>query len=250
MRLGCDPEVFLVNVASKFVSAVGLIPGTKEEPEPIAGMAEGFTVQQDNVAMELGIPPASSAEEFDQSIRQVLLGVKAYHKGLSQSMVSSAVFPKSQLNTAGANHFGCEPDYNAWTGEPNPKPVLPEKGFRSAGGHIHVETSLDKRAVIRGLDLYIGLPSLFLDPDGHARRVLYGKAGAYRPKSYGVEYRTPSNFWIFSETRRMWVFNQCLTVVEQVGAGRVFLDYRVQEAIDSNNLELAAALMAEYQVSY
>jgi hypothetical protein len=51
------------------------------------------------------------------------------------------------------------------------------------------------------MDLFVGLPSLFIDhdPTSAARRKLYGKAGSHRPKEdYGVEYRATSNFWLAS----------------------------------------------------
>jgi hypothetical protein len=40
------------------------------------------------------------------------------------------------------------------------------------------------------------------------RRELYGKAGAFRPKPYGVEYRVLSNRWLNSEALIRWVYNQ------------------------------------------
>ena len=47
------------------------------------------------------------------------------------------------------------------------------------------------------LDVYLGLDSLTYDKDVE-RRELYGKAGAFRPKEYGVEYRVLSNAWLIS----------------------------------------------------
>ncbi len=47
-------------------------------------------------------------------------------------------------------------------------------------------------------DLFLGLPSAGADKQGK-RRELYGKAGRYRPTSYGIEYRVLSNYWLFNE---------------------------------------------------
>ena len=43
--------------------------------------------------------------------------------------------------------------------------------------------------------------------EGEQRKKMYGAAGAHRVKSYGVEYRTLSNFWIFEEKLIRWVWN-------------------------------------------
>ncbi len=48
------------------------------------------------------------------------------------------------------------------------------------------------------MDLFIGITSLFLDDD-NLRRSMYGKAGCFRNKSFGVEYRVVRNFWITTE---------------------------------------------------
>lgn len=81
--------------------------------------------------------------------------------------------------------------------------------LRSFGGHVHfgwLQGGYDfltdeegKQELIRVLDCTAGLWSLQNDnsPGHKRRRELYGKAGCFRPTSYGVEYRVLSNFWIF-----------------------------------------------------
>jgi hypothetical protein len=64
-NLGCDPELFFVNDAGKYISSVGLIGGTKDFPRPIG---EGCAVQEDNVAVEFNTPPCASADAFIRSI--------------------------------------------------------------------------------------------------------------------------------------------------------------------------------------
>jgi len=120
--------------------------------------------------------------------------------------------------------------------------------MRSAGGHIHVETSLDKAAVIRAMDLFLGVPSLILDSKGGMRRQLYGKAGAYRPKSYGVEYRTLSNFWIFKTIHAMWVWDQTEKALGFVQKFGELDDESIRDAINIKNVALARGLMKEYLV--
>lgn len=248
MRLGADPEVFLTN-KKQLVSCVGLVKGTKEHPAHIPGMPKGFTVQQDNVALEFGIPPAASAEQFVQHIYDVQVAAgKVLPKGLSYSSESCVSFPKEELNTAEANVFGCEPDYNAWTGKENPPPKVPDRTLRSAGGHVHIETQLDPVAVVRACDLFMGLPSLIEDSKGAARRQLYGKPGAFRAKPYGVEYRVLSNYWIFSIARTTAIWQRASKALEFVHKYGVLEDQRVQAALLSNDAEAAHALMKEYKV--
>ena len=42
----------------------------------------------------------------------------------------------------------------------------------------------------------MGLPAVRRDSQDK-RRKLYGQAGRFRPTSYGIEYRTLSNYWTF-----------------------------------------------------
>jgi hypothetical protein len=72
--------------------------------------------------------------------------------------------------------------------------------------------------LVKQLDSYLGLPSLLFDRDT-LRRKMYGQAGAFRPKPYGVEYRVLSNAWLLNENRMRFVFNQTTRAVNDLIAG-------------------------------
>jgi hypothetical protein len=250
-HLGCDPEVFLVDAAGKFISSVGLIGGTKDAPMPID--VEGNAVQEDNVAVEFNTPPCSSKEMFIENIRKnkTWLEEKAASLGLSVSINPSAVFDPEQLQTEAAQTFGCEPDYNAWKGGAvNPRPFASDPNLRSCGGHIHVELPdfADKCLVVQWMDLYVGCLMLEFDDD-KARRSLYGKAGACRFKPYGVEYRTASNRWIEDDEKIAWVWDQTDKAVEKAMQGIQFTEEqakKIQQCINKSDLGLLAELKAEF----
>lgn len=250
LRLGSDPEVFLIDNKGKLISSIGLIGAGKWDPFQIPDMPKGFTLQEDNVSLEYGIPPASSGEELHQHISSVMEKSLEYVKGLKFSNLSCAVFPADQMLDPAAHVFGCEPDFNAWGEEGvdeygNPKNVnpgiqVPHEFMRSAGGHIHVETKLDPVAVVRALDLFLGVPSVLMD-HGEDRRKLYGKAGAHRIKPYGVEYRTLSNFWIFEKRLCEWVFRNTKEALAHTEWVSEFGE-QIQQAINNNDKAMAQQL--------
>jgi hypothetical protein len=240
MRLGQDVEVFLQDAAGKHYSAIGMINADKWNPMQIPDMAHGFTLQEDNVALEYGMPPASSVEEWDASILAVMEKSKEYIKGLGFSRLSCKVFDKDQMMHPSAHRFGCEPDFCAWTKDANPKPQPPHPFMRSAGGHVHIETDQDPIQVIRAMDLFLGVPSVLMD-EGEQRKQLYGKAGAHRVKSYGVEYRTLSNFWIFDSHLRQWVWRNTELALSQLGLADQYAT-EIQQAINDNDKAMAAYL--------
>jgi hypothetical protein len=209
MRLGADPEVFIA-YGKSVVSAIGRVGGTKLEPLQIKGLPAGYTVQQDNVALEFGIPPCKTKEEFVKAIKIIrehgLSMVKPLDSDpkspLKFGNMSCVVFPPKELQHPLSHIFGCEPDFNAWTNKENLPPIVPKPGMRSAGGHIHVETTLPKLEVVKALDVTIGLASIFLDK-GKDRRKFYGKPGAHRPKPYGVEYSRIFTFYLCGFVQNM-----------------------------------------------
>lgn len=249
-KLGCDPEVFMVDLAGHLKSSVGLIGGTKARPQPLP-LGDGFAVQEDNVAMEFNIPPASNAQEYVESIQKTLGfltdGIKNMY-GFSIANISAASFPEEELNTPQAKTFGCDPDYNAWTGKKNPRPKVDDATLRSCGGHVHVgldKSKFDVVKLIKMMDLYHGVPSVLMDVGGDKRRPLYGKRGAYREKIYGVEYRTLSNFWIFKPETNEWVWKNTERAIAAVEAQFPIDEYSdpILQAIDNNDKDIAQYLV-------
>jgi len=246
MRLGSDPEVFLADKSGALISAIGYINADKWNPMQIPDMANGFTLQEDNVALEYGIPPASSAAEFAAHIDAVMKKSLEYLPNLQFSKISCAVFPESQLQHPLAHVFGCEPDFNAWTKGMNPAPNPPHPHMRSAGGHIHVETTNACIPGVRAMDLFLGVPSVLMDK-GEDRKQMYGKAGAHRKKPYGFEYRTLSNFWIFEPKLIEWVWRATQRAMENIGVAETVKD-RILQAINKNDKMVAESLVKDFNL--
>ncbi len=248
---GADPELFLIDTEGKLRASCGLIGGTKAHPQPLVALGEGFAVQEDNVAIEFNIPPASSAKEFQESIRKTmthLLDSVGMMYGFRLSTLSAASFPIEELHSPAAQEFGCEPDFNAWTGNKNPRPKADDKTLRSCGGHVHVgfdRKLVDSKQLIKAMDLFLGVPSVIMD-SGELRKTLYGKAGAYRDKpAYGVEYRTLSNFWVNDDRLIKWVWDNTEKAVQAVESQFALDDYKdsILDAINNNNREAAIHLI-------
>lgn len=252
---GADPEVFLADAADSLVSVIDKIGGTKHNPRPLP-LGEGFAVQEDNVACEYNIPPAASEEEFSSNIEKAMSFLQDFFKrqhGLKFINLSAAEFPADQLVDHRAQEFGCDPDFNAWTGRRNPRPKAASALLRSAGGHVHIgcdlKTNTDKRKLIRAMDFYVGVGSVLMD-SGDLRKQLYGKAGAFRYKPFGVEYRTLSNFWVFDKKYCGWVWRNTGRALDAV-QDMSFIDAEranILEAINNNNKAVAEQLVARYDL--
>jgi hypothetical protein len=257
MQLGCDPEVFLADKEGSFVSAIEKIGGSKEFPRQLDDLGLGYAVQEDNVALEFNIPPAKTKDEFVDSVskaRKYLENMVSAQYGLAFSKKSAGSFSWDELRNPRSMMFGCDPDYCAWTMKRNPKPNVEDKTLRSAGGHIHIGHQFNQTAArltaIKYCDLYIGIPSVLMDT-GELRKQLYGKAGAFRQKMYGVEYRTPSNFWIFTDELTGWVWDQ-----SEKALNRSLYDDdnirewgdMIQQAINENNKDVAASLVDHFKI--
>jgi hypothetical protein len=256
-KVGADPEFFVMK-DGKPVSAYGLIPGTKEAPYVVPKGA----VQVDGMALEFNILPSSSFTEFDnnmtsvmQSLMSMIPGYEVFAEqvclaGQTITLPSSVAhfgeaYIESQCDEA--KELGCMPDFDAYTGEANPRP----KGstpFRTASGHVHIgwrDKFVDPndpghfeacRTLAKALDIYLGMISLTWDRD-KTRRQLYGKAGAFRPKPYGMEYRVLSNAWITDATLRKLVYHNTLEAVKacfenpEIG-NKTFAGFTAQQVIN------------------
>lgn len=209
--LGADPEVF-VRKNGKPISAYGLVPGTKASPYK----TDLGAYQVDGMALEFNINPTAlhDFENFNLNIVKTMEGMKKMAGVNFAKEVTVQDFDPEYLEAQPdeAKELGCDPDYNAYTLEPNPRPNS-GLNFRTAAGHIHVGWGADIPIdndehieicanFVKMLDATVGMYMTFIDREPR-RRELYGKAGAMRVKPYGVEYRTPSNVWIWNRNRRL-----------------------------------------------
>lgn len=255
ITIGSDPEVFVQNAQGEVVTAEGIVPGTKKAPHPITD--EGHAIQLDNVAMEYNIPPCKTRDEFVQHIHFVkdYLEMLASEHGLSLSPLASYELDPKYLQTENAKTFGCEPDFNAYREEVNPRPEAVSLNLRSAGGHIAIgypnydfDISIE---IVKAFDLFVVLPALLIDKDTR-RRELYGKAGSFRFTNFGVECRSLSNFWINSKELTAWVYDQTIKATECVLSGEwneLKAQYpNVEEIINTGNVEKAKEVVKELQL--
>lgn len=248
ISIGADPELFVVNINKKFISSIGKFGGTKKMPKSIG---HGCFVQEDNVALEFNIPPSESKEKFVASINYALeeLHKRARALNFDLAIVPSANFEKDQLRSPAAKEFGCEPDNNAWTLMENQRPKCDDKSLRSAGGHVHVgHKGFAPFDIARAMDLFLGVPSVSLDPD-LKRRQLYGKAGAYRIKPYGMEYRTLSNFWLKTDSLKEWVYDQTHKALHFLEIGNRLMTEEgndIQACINNSDVNLMKGLLQRY----
>jgi len=257
-KLGCDPEIFLVDAAEALIASCGRIGGTKEFPRPLEDLGEGYAVQEDNVALEFNIPPASSREEWVKSLNIAVkrLEDEVKQQGLHFSTLSAALFPKEQLVDPQALEFGCDPDYNAWTNAGvNPKPKADDETLRSCGGHIHIgldrcPNKEDACNLVKLMDKHASIPAVLMDR-GFLRKKLYGKPGAFRPKTYGIEYRSLSNFWVFTDQLRGWAYDVTQRAISDWQNGRLVQEDEGQlilTAINTNDANLAKQLVKEHNL--
>lgn len=238
--VGADPELFAFNNENP-VSAYGLIPGTKYEPFKIKDGA----IQVDGMALEFNIDPASNEAEFIKNLNSVMQTLRDMVPNYNVRAVPVAEFGFDyiQAQPHEATELGCNPDFDAWAdgavNEP-PNAALP---FRTGAGHVHVGWTKDADiytndhlnqcvSVIKQLDFFLGLPSLFYDK-GVKRRTMYGKPGCFRPKTYGAEYRVLSNQWLESDELKGWVFRNTQEAMNRHERGD-FVYKRVSSKILNN----------------
>lgn len=249
LKVGADPELFL-RVGRHWLSGHHLELGTKAEPQPVMFGA----IQNDGLAVEVNIHPAQDVDSFVGNLRGVLKELEwIVNLSLPQATIEakpSVFFGHRYLKKLPpeVSALGCTPDFNAYTCRINPRPnaAVP---FRTGAGHVHLGWTegqsrsrghiKDCAIIARQLDYYLGLPSLLWDRDSR-RRTLYGSAGCFRPKPYGLEYRTLSNAWLASEELMRFVFTQTKRCFDDIQSGVLMTDKYGDTArsfIDGNDYE-------------
>lgn len=257
VKVGSDPELFIVNSkTNKVISSIGLIPGEKNNAYRAPDMPRGYGLQIDNILAEFNIPATNNKEKFIASIEYMKNYIRDFVKKTNPDYdiqcVASRDVDEDQLQSPEAKLFGCDVSYNAYTEDENPKPDGERGTLRSSGAHWHISyknpnarTSID---LIKYLDMYLGIPSVVLDPDTK-RRTLYGKAGDFRLKKYGLEYRTLSSHFISSPHTLNFVWDGIMKAIDAYNKGVPFIDGSiVQKTINNSDVETAKKLIAQYNL--
>ncbi len=258
VSIGSDPELFLRSLeTNKYVPAFKFIEGDKWNPTPITD--KGHAIQHDNVMVEYNIPPCKTAEDFvkeNNFVLDYLQRTICEPNKLEMVKFPFADFDEKDLIDERAVTFGCSSDYNAYNGGKIPNTVgKPSVTARCSGGHIHIgydkPTTKVNLLIVRALDIFISIPLLLMEPDNR-RKEMYGKAGAFRECSYGVELRSPSNWWVSSDEMMAWVFNQAMKAIDYLNSltkiPKILKDKTIENIINNKLLEEAQQVIKEFDL--
>lgn len=253
-KLGEDCEYFVVDGNLNPVSAIPFFPRGKGDPEPLPCGLGG--VIHDNVLIESNTKEASSEAEWVGNNQAVMMDIdkRVEDAGYLVDLKAAAEFPESELKHPDAVVSGCSLDMDAWGCKANPAVVLENTRLRTAGGHLHIGKGGDadfnrlidddngKIILARLLDIFVGLPSVFLDDleGADVRRTMYGRAGAFRPKPYGLEYRVLSPWWKKDTSSLSLIYRMvkacCVEFVDNM---------QIKKVDDLKNFEVAMPLFSE-----
>jgi hypothetical protein len=227
ITIGADPELFAFK-EGKPVSVHDFLPGTKWNPCKVPRGA----IQVDGVAAEFNIEAAATKGVFFRNIKHVqsILSRFVEKNGMVLKAVPSVNFDQEYFDNlpTEVKALGCEPDFDAYTGSPNPKPET-TRPMRTGSGHVHIgwegcnkddpDYPFLVTEMVKELDFVLYQQSKFWDGDTE-RMKLYGKPGAFRWKPYGLEYRVLSNRWLSADGLIAFIWDGTKKVAENVLSGK------------------------------
>ncbi len=231
---GCDCE-FILTLNGQYKSATSILKGNREKRERV----NGHEIFHDNVLAEVAIKYGSTSYEVQEHFKQALTALSKMVHPCKLNLAASADYPKKELQDPDAMQAGCDEEYDAYsrTTLPSQEQVVKKTPFRTAGGHIHLggtgalQDSIKIKLIVYALDLFVGIPSLFLDNNvlSQERRRMYGKAGSYREKPYGLEYRVLSPFWLRSPDTVELFYNLSMVALDFVESNKIDKFWDVDE---------------------
>jgi hypothetical protein len=239
LSVGTDPEGWYYD-GDNLVPAFYLVDNDKE--------AGG--IHWDNAAVEVAIPPSETEDQFVETVTEWRQAVEKIGTdyGLQTLWKPTAFIPKRYLADTRSMVAGCDPDWCAYTMKRNPRPKF-EGALRSAGGHIHIgyegdTTPAAHKAIIKALEIRHGMVDVLFNGDP-ARFRLYGSAGSFRPKPYGLEARSPTAWWITDEKFIRFTWRAVKAAVEDSSllVGK-FADVFIQRVITQRDQGAAESILA------
>lgn len=227
MKIGIDPEFFIIDEFSRPINAIKVLPGTNINPLK----KNGINFYHDNVLAEFNYPPVSTEMEFVSKTREAITTLKNIVHPYDLSIQAFEEYDKSEMDLPNSREIGCNPDYCAYTLTQNdmPKQFFTKTNGRAAGGHFHIGGDKDdmichpfmKPIFVFMLDLFVGIPSTIMDcsVNSFKRRKLFGQAGCHREKTYGLEYRVLSPFWLRNPSTASLMYRLIEFVFEGMNEG-------------------------------
>jgi len=244
MKIGADPEFFIVDSYKKIINAAKVVKNTNSKPLSKADLK----IYHDNVLVEFSFDPVFSEIDF---VNKIGFGINSISDFINPYKISTQAFAEldeDELTQENARVVGCNPDLCAYTLAQNelPKNFFTKTNFRTSGGHIHIGGvgndlvlhPFMKPIFVYMLDLFLGIPSVLMDngTDTMKRRTMFGKAGCHRDKPYGIEYRVLSPFWLRNPATVSLVYRLTHFVFQSVNDGlhKKFWHFE-QEKLKTNN---------------
>jgi len=229
ITIGTDAEVFFKE-DDYVVSVVGLIGGTKESARPIG---KDCFVQEDNILAEFNIPPVTNVQDFLSNINYCKDWLEVNYPAYGLHFASSEKIERWLLMDAEAQTFGCAPDCVVDYKEDRDEQTEDEKEesliektsscIRTSGFHIHIgyeNSTIDtNREIVKLFEKYVTMPLLLSDKDDYNRRLMYGKAGSYRNKDYGVECRSLGGYFLKDDATISNVWDRVQQVLNAFNSG-------------------------------
>jgi len=192
--LGSDVEYFLQDKNTEaIVTAEGKIKGTKHEPFRFDAENKYFATSLDCVLAEGNIPPCKTPGEFYLAIQKLLRYINGtIPNHLEAIAIPAARMAEEELVSDTAKEYGCMPSINCWT-LAEIRPIPSGDNCRAAGFHIHIgydePNSEMNLQLIKAMDLFLGIPSVLIEPENERKSVGYGCAGNFRECHYGREIK-------------------------------------------------------------
>lgn len=260
LSLGSDPE-FLIQeeLTGKLISSFGIIEGEKDAPISLVELGDGYTIQKDNVLLEICVPPSSSSEDLYNSIVKTINYIEdnILPGGLKVLASTGGEYEYEQLDSDFARTFGCSESYNAWNYSVNRvESNYLNPSYRGAGFHIHIgyenpDINLSV-LLVRALDIFVGVPSVLFDDD-RIRRNQYGTAGEFRETKYGCEYRVLGGYVMKDKKYYDAAIKGLNKAIDFVNSDKISEmtdedQLMIQTCINTNNKDLAKEIVDKYSI--
>jgi hypothetical protein len=266
--LGTDPEFFFVDKSGKVIPAEKILgkSGIKNERENFDGSKYSIgKLVPDGVQLEINLSPDQKGtcrqtfwSQLERAYTHMLKIADDNNVLIDTEQVKKFTQEEIDAFPDSCKRFGCAPSYNVYSQEVDKVSVIPvnpaEYLYRSAGGHMHFGipkeylTKMGVDNLVRLLDIFVGNTLVLFDrhPLMAERRKVYGRAGEYRLPSYGLEYRTPSNYWCRDYLMMSMSYGLARTAMwiaenPELRSGLLNLvsDKEVQMSINLNDFDLA-----------